>query len=61
MLMNYFLVSYLGKLINVSVKVLEELRRLMKKVDVNWSEYLREVIEAKIRAELAKASKSWMK
>jgi len=26
----------------------------MRKVDVNWSEYLRETIEAKIRAEMAK-------
>jgi|GEM_PF-1198435 len=58
MLMNYFLASHLGKLINVSVKVPEELRKLMEDVDVSWSEYLREVIEARIRAELAeKASK----
>jgi len=47
-------VSQLGRLINVSVKVPEEIRELMRRVDVNWSEYLREAIEAKIRAELAK-------
>ena len=44
----------MGRLVNVSVKVPEEIRKLMRKVDVNWSEYLREAIETKIRAELAK-------
>ena len=48
------MVSHLGRLVNVSVKVPEEIRRLMKKVDVNWSEYLRGVVEAKIRVEMAK-------
>jgi len=47
-------VSYLGRLVNVSVKVPEEVRKLMRRVDVNWSEYLRKVIEAKVRMELAK-------
>ena len=46
--------SCLGKLVNVSVKVPEELRELMKRININWSEYLREVIEAKVREELAK-------
>jgi len=36
------------------VKVPEEIRKLMRKVDVNWSEYLREAIEIKIRVEMAK-------
>jgi DNA repair exonuclease SbcCD nuclease subunit len=40
--------------VNVSVKVPEEIRRLMREVDINWSEYLREVIEARIRLERAK-------
>ena len=44
----------MGRLINVSVKVPEEIRELMRRVDVNWSEYLREAIEAKIRAEMAR-------
>jgi len=44
----------LGRLVNVSVKVPEEIRELMRKVDVNWSEYLREAIETKIRVEMAK-------
>jgi len=44
----------LGRLVNVSVKVPEELRELMRRVKVDWSEYLREVIKAKIREELAK-------
>jgi len=47
-------VSYVGKLVNVSVKVPDELRELMRKVNINWSEYLREVIEEKIRIEFAK-------
>ena len=38
----------------MSVKVPEEIRKLMRKVDVNWSEYLREAIEIKIRVEMAK-------
>ena len=44
----------MGRLVNVSVKVPEELRELMRRVKVDWSEYLREVIKAKIREELAK-------
>jgi len=44
----------LGKLVNVSVKVPEELREMMRRVKVDWSEYLREAIRAKIREELAK-------
>ncbi len=43
----------MGRLVNVSVKVPEEVRELMRRVDVNWSEYLRGVIEAKIRVEMA--------
>ncbi|MEM2448495.1 MAG: hypothetical protein QXT14_06060 [Candidatus Bathyarchaeia archaeon] len=46
--------SLLSRLVNVSVKVPEEVRRLMKRVNVNWSEYLRRIIEAKIREEIAK-------
>ncbi|MEM3808254.1 MAG: hypothetical protein QW413_06665 [Nitrososphaerota archaeon] len=44
----------MGKLVNVSVKIPEELRSLMKKIDVNWSEYLREAIEVKVNIELGK-------
>ena len=44
----------MSRLVNVSVKVPEEIRKLMRKVDVNWSEYLREAIEIKIRVEMAK-------
>ncbi|MEM0050535.1 MAG: hypothetical protein QW330_02705 [Nitrososphaerota archaeon] len=44
----------MGKLVNVSVKVPKELRDLMRKVDVNWSEYLREAIEMKVSIELSK-------
>jgi len=44
----------MGKLVNISVKVPEEVRKLMKEVNVNWSEYLRGVIEAKVKMEVAK-------
>ncbi|MEM1635741.1 MAG: hypothetical protein QW545_06115 [Thermosphaera sp.] len=44
----------MGKLVNVSVKVPKELRDLMRKVDVNWSVYLREAIEMKVSIELSK-------
>ena len=44
----------MGRLVNVSVKVPEEIRKLMKKVNVNWSEYLRGVIEDKVRLEISK-------
>lgn len=44
----------MGSLVNVSVKVPRELRELMRRLDVNWSEYLREAIEAKVRMETAK-------
>ena len=48
----------MGKLVNVSVKVPKELKEQMKQVDVNWNEYLRSVIEAKVREELAKKAAS---
>jgi chemotaxis regulatin CheY-phosphate phosphatase CheZ len=44
----------LSRLVNVSIKVPVELKKRMKEVDVNWSEYLRSVIEAKVKEELAK-------
>lgn len=43
----------MGRLVNVSIKVPEEIRKLMRSVDVNWSEYLRDAIERKIRLEIA--------
>jgi len=47
-------VFHLGRLVNISVKVPEEIKRLMKEVNVNWSEFLRKAVEAKIRMEMAK-------
>jgi hypothetical protein len=46
--------SFMGRLVNISVKVPEDVRELIKKVDVNWSELLREVIMDRVRLELAK-------
>lgn len=48
--------SFLSRLVNVTIKVPIELKTRMKEVDINWSEYLRGVIEAKVREELAKKS-----
>jgi hypothetical protein len=47
-------VSRSGKLVNVTVKVPEELREQMRKVKIDWSEYLREAIREKVREEMAK-------
>jgi len=44
----------MSKLEVVSIKVPKEIKKLMKRTNVKWSEYLREVIENKIREELAK-------
>ncbi len=44
----------MGELVNVSVKVPRELREKMRRVDVDWSEYLRGAIEAKVRAEISR-------
>ncbi len=44
----------LGRLVDISIKIPEELRELMKRININWSMYLREAIEAKVREELAK-------
>jgi len=44
----------MGRLVNVSIKVPKEMKELMKRVDVNWSSYLREAIAEKIREEIAK-------
>jgi predicted DNA-binding protein len=43
----------MSKLVNVSVKVPKEVREQMNRVKVNWSSYLREAIERKIKEELA--------
>uniref|UniRef100_A0A7C1CGU9 VapB-type antitoxin n=1 Tax=Thermofilum adornatum TaxID=1365176 RepID=A0A7C1CGU9_9CREN len=44
----------MSRLVNVTIKVPIELKKRMKEVNINWSEYLRGVIEAKVREELAK-------
>lgn len=35
----------------ISVRIDEELKQRMRDTPINWSEYIREAIEAKIRAE----------
>lgn len=44
----------MGELVNVSVKVPEEMREEMRKLDVNWGEYLRAAIAERIKREKAK-------
>ena len=44
----------MGKLVNVTVKVPEELREQMRKVKIDWSGYLREAIREKVREKMAK-------
>ncbi|WP_288005406.1 hypothetical protein [Thermofilum sp.] len=46
----------MSRLVNVTIKVPIELKKRMKEVNINWSEYLRGVIEAKVREELANKS-----
>lgn len=48
------MVRHLDELVNVSVKVPRELREQMRRVDVDWSDYLRRAIEAKVRAEISR-------
>lgn len=48
------MLNHFGRLVNVSVKVPRRRGRLMGKTKVNWSEYPREAIETKIKAEAAK-------
>jgi len=40
----------------VTVKVDEELRRKMKRIKTNWSEYIREAIEERIELEESRAA-----
>ncbi|MDI6805672.1 MAG: hypothetical protein QMD20_03285 [Candidatus Bathyarchaeia archaeon] len=40
----------------ITVKVSEELKREMKKVKVNWSEYIRSAIEKKLGEQKVKAA-----
>lgn len=44
----------MGRLVNVSVKVSEETRKMMKSLNIDWSGYLRDAIETKIRMEMAR-------
>ncbi|MCS6767999.1 MAG: hypothetical protein NZ517_04585 [Candidatus Nitrosocaldus sp.] len=48
----------MGKLVTVSIKVPEEVKELMDSLNINWSEFLREAIIAKIRQEQASRASS---
>ncbi|MDP2899821.1 MAG: ribbon-helix-helix domain-containing protein [Candidatus Bathyarchaeota archaeon] len=40
----------------ISVRIDEELRQRMRDTHINWSEYIREAIETKIREEMRRAA-----
>lgn len=46
----------MGKVSVVTVKVPRELKRKMKRVKVNWSQYIRKAIQKKINEEKLKAA-----
>jgi post-segregation antitoxin (ccd killing protein) len=47
---------YMGQVNVITVKVPSELKRKMKQVKVNWSEYIRDSIQRKIEEQKMKAS-----
>lgn len=49
-------VMYMGQINVISVKVPSELKRKMKQVKVNWSEYIRDSIQKKIEEQRLKAA-----
>jgi Arc/MetJ-type ribon-helix-helix transcriptional regulator len=40
----------------ITVKIPEEMKKKMKQIDVNWSEYIRECVQEKISYEKRKAA-----
>ena len=40
----------------ITVKIPEEMKKKMKQIDVNWSEYIRECVQKKIDQEKMKAA-----
>jgi hypothetical protein len=40
----------------ITVKIPEEMKKKMKQIDVNWSEYIRECVQRKIDQEKMKAA-----
>ncbi len=43
----------------ICIRVPKSLKKEMDEIDINWSEYIREVIESKIKVE--KMKKTWKK
>jgi conjugal transfer/entry exclusion protein len=46
----------MGKVEVITVKVPSELKKQMKQVDVNWSQYIRECVQKKINEQTRKAA-----
>ncbi|RLI29102.1 hypothetical protein DRO58_00620 [Candidatus Bathyarchaeota archaeon] len=44
----------------VTVKIDEELRRLMRRIKINWSEYIREAIRRRVELEERREAASWL-
>jgi hypothetical protein len=49
-------VMYMGQINVITVKVPSELKRKMKQVKVNWSEYIRDSIQKKIEEQRLEAA-----
>jgi len=47
---------YMNKASVITVKVPEELKRRMKQIKVNWSEYIRNAIQKKLEEQRVKAA-----
>ena len=57
MLKSHILGNYFGDaLATITVKVDENLKKMMRKVKINWSEYIREAIRHRIELEERRAA-----
>lgn len=52
----YILLVYMEQIDVITVKVPSELKKKMKQINVNWSEYIRESIKKKIEEQKLKAA-----
>ncbi len=52
----YIFLIHMGQIDVITVKVPSELKKKMKQININWSEYIRESIKKKIDAQRLKAA-----
>jgi hypothetical protein len=53
---TYIFLIHMGQIDVITVKVPSELKKKMKQININWSEYIRESIKKKIDAQRLKAA-----